>query len=292
MADTRIRLTDLPSELLAEIVELALEPNYIFMTNSADTEAYKIYIDALSTSQRRSRNPLAVGTFFLSKPKAPPMALTCRTLYAECVRLQRNKPFWTFACGYRARVDFDRDIFVVNTTVRDRVDAFKLFHGSRHFWETPARHPKIEDRRMIRHMAVVPTTLYCGAFIAALSKFVGLYENLETLHLVYPYVPTKAWVTWGPTVRKSLLVRKSPRTKGDKPDTRNAPAFKIQALELTPFPRVVESIRNSPLEIARDVQKATLTYKVQRGTPPRESTLVVRSQMMMEQGDEDDETPP
>ncbi|KAK0754233.1 hypothetical protein B0T18DRAFT_386137 [Schizothecium vesticola] len=215
-SNTGMSLTSFPSELLAEITEHALQPNFYFMTllsvNDDQCQAHCTILHTHIFSTAHAHWQIH------SNQQPPPIALTCRALYAEWVRLKRKDGVGhRFACGHWARVNPPRDIFVLRIDPVDQRRIQKMGYAC--FWKTLRvgfYSPYHDDRSRIRHVALEP--LY----------FPGGGSNFEIRHLlafdVFPALETV-----------HILIR-------DVPATRATPPLKVQNLELSPFPDTLDAV--------------------------------------------------
>lgn len=208
-------LLSLPLELLAYIVEPSVQPNFYFMSLT-DVDASTCQADCPDIRGSFPSTDHAHWLIDAHQPPPPPIALTCRKLYAEWVRQKRKGEVpHNFACGLRAHVNPDRDIFIFRI---DRVDWPHIRSmGYTLFWRKMRlgiHRLSQHDRSLVRNVAVEPLYFKAGGSNFEIRHLVEFFPAMETLHLDILDVPAaKAFKALPPDTPHILELSPFPDTR-------------------------------------------------------------------------------
>lgn len=188
---TGMSLSSLPLELLAYIVEHSVQPNFYFMSLDA-VDANDCQADCPDVPASFPFTDHAHWQTYTHQPPPPPIALTCRKLYAEWARQKRKgEVLHKFACGLRAHVNPDRDIFILGIDGVDWPHHIRST-GYTAFWRTVrlgiyslSQH----DRSLVRNVALEPVYFPAGGSNFEIRHLVEIFPAMETLHLDILDVP-------------------------------------------------------------------------------------------------------
>lgn len=211
---TGMSLSKFPLELLADIVEPSVQPNFYFMSLIA-VDAEDCQADCPTIPTPFPFTDHAHWQIDAHQPPPPPIALTCRILYAEWVRQKRKgEVLHKFACGLRAHVNLDRDIFILRIDGVDRPHIRSM--GYTVFWRTMRlgiHSLSQHDRSLVRNVALEPLYFKAGGSNFEIRHLIEIFPAMETLHL-------------------NIL---------DVPAAKALPPHTLHVLELTPFPDTLDA---------------------------------------------------